>query len=411
MTGALHQSRNRTFNGRNYLYTKGNSASGILNQPSDSIFGSENFGADLLTLNETTQISDFYKAGTSLQAIFLMNETYLGKNGSRLIYGVRYENYFQSVTAAPQGKGPRQTLSSTVGDWFPSVNLNLNISSKFTIRAAYTQTVNRPELRELAGFTFFEPTQNVYYYGNPNLVRARIQNSDLKFEFYPKDYAFISINGFYKKFTNPIEVTRGSVTTLPTFTYSNRDEATNYGAELEGKVRFTFLDSIFNSTLFSGFSLFSNFSWIRSEVVYAQTNFKRPIHGQSPYVINAGIQYTTRNSNMDFLLTYNRIGPRVAFLDDQNYGALIWENPRDLIDLSVSKNYKNFNFKLVAGDLLQQELIQYIVLDRGNRQPDNKGLFGWVSNVPRYQKGQDIPYFRFTNGRTIRFAVTWKIAS
>ncbi len=410
-TGLMYQTRNRTFSGRNYLYTKGNGASRILHQPADSIFRNENFGADLLTLSETTLNSDFYEAETGLQAAYIMNETHFDSKGSRIIYGVRYESYYQSITAAPQGKGPRQTIESTVGDWFPSVNLNLNLSSTFTLRAAYAHTVNRPELRELAGFTFFEPSQNVYYYGNPNLVRAKIRNMDLKLEYYPNQSTFLSLNGFYKKFWNPIEVTRGSVTTLPTFTYSNRDNATSYGAELEGKLRFNFLDSAFHSKFFSGLSVFSNFSWIRSEVVYAQTNFKRPIHGQSPYIINAGIQYSDEKTALDFLFTYNRIGPRVAFLDDQNFGALIWEKPRDVIDFSIGKTYKKFNFKLIAGDLLSQELIQYIVLDRGNRKPDQSGLFGWVSNVPKYQKGQDIPYFRFTNGRTIRFAITWKISS
>jgi hypothetical protein len=66
-------------------------------------------------------------------------------------------------------------------------------------------------------------------------------------------------------------------------------------------------------------------------------------------------------------------------------------------------------FRLVAGDIFQQDLIQYIVLDRGGREADQKGLFGWISNVPRYQKGQDIPYFRFTQGRTLRFSVQWKL--
>ena len=266
-------------------------------------------------------------------------------------------------------------------------------------------------VRELAGFTFFEPSQNVYFYGNLNLTRAKISNYDVKFEYYPADNALISVNGFYKDFTNPIEVTRGFQTTLPVFTYSNRDGAKSYGFELEGRYRLSGIDSLLQSSFFSRLTLFGNFSLIRSEVLYAQTNFKRPIHGQSPYVVNAGIQYNQPEIGLDFLVTYNRVGPRVAFLDDQNFGALIWEKPRDIVDLSIGKSVGKFNFKLVLGDLFQQDLIQYIVFDRGGRQQDNKGLFGWVSNVPNYQEGQDIPYFRFTNGRTVRFSVTWKISS
>jgi outer membrane receptor protein involved in Fe transport len=407
--GILYQERAREFTGRNYLYLKGSNAGSVLFQGPDSIFRDANFQPDLLTLYETTQVSDFYSAGTRLWAGYLMNETQFGSRGSKVIYGVRYESYYQEIEATEFGKKVRTTQASTVGDWFPSINLNLNPTSWFAVRMAWSKTVNRPELRELAGFTFFEPNQNVYFYGNPNLVRSKITNADLKLEFYPNDFSFISLNGFYKKFINPIEVTRGFVTTLPTFTYANRDEATSYGWELEGKYRFAPLDSLWGTRFFGGLQFFGNFSLIRSEVLYAQTNFKRPIHGQSPYVCNAGLGYSYEPWALDILMTYNRIGPRVAFLDDQNYAALIWERPRDLVDLSIGKGFGKWMFRLVAGDIFQQDLIQYIVLDRGGREADQKGLFGWISNVPRYQKGQDIPYFRFTQGRTLRFSVQWKL--
>jgi hypothetical protein len=190
------------------------------------------------------------------------------------------------------------------------------------------------------------------------------------------------------------------------FTYSNRDEANSYGWEVEGRTRLKGLDSLMGTRFFSRIGLFGNFSWIRSEVLYKQINFKRPIHGQSPYIINAGIQYSGENPNIEVFLSYNRIGPRVAFLDDVSFGALIWEKPRDIVDISIGKTVGKWNFKLTGGDLLGQDLIQYIVLDRGGRQPDNKGLFGWISNAPNYQAGQDVPFFRFTNPRNIRFSVS-----
>jgi outer membrane receptor protein involved in Fe transport len=409
--GALYQTRSRTFDGRNFLYTRGRDYNEIKNLGPDSIFRPENFSPNRITLFETTNKADFYKAQTALSAAYLMNETLIGKGGSKIIYGLRYESFFQEIDAAnPPPAKQRNIKSSTVEDWLPSVNANFNLGQKWAIRGAYSQTVNRPELRELAGFLFFEPSQNVYFYGNPELVRTKIKNYDLKLEWYPQESAFISLNGFYKTFDKPIEVTRGFQTALQAFTYSNRDEATSYGWELEARYRLNGLDSALGTRFFSKFTIFGNFSWIRSEVVYAQTNFKRPIQGQSPYIINAGIQYSHDKSGLDVLTTYNRIGPRVAFLDDQNYAALIWERPRDLIDLSISKNLKSWNLKIIFGDLLQQDLIQYIVFDRGGRKKDNTGLFGWVSNAPFYQEGQDIPNFRFTQGRTIRFAVTYKIS-
>ncbi len=408
-TGALFQSRNRDFDGRNFLYIKGNQALGVLYQGPDSLFRPENFAPDLLTLRETTQKSDFYRASTRLWAGYVMNETQFGKKGSRLIYGLRYESYYQNIEATEIGKKEVLNLATTVGDWLPSVNAIWNLNKSFGIRAAYSVTVNRPELRELAGFTFFDPNQNVYFYGNPTLTRARIRNLDLRGEWYPSSESVVSLSGFYKKFENPIEVTRGFVVTLPTFTYTNRDEATNYGVEAEVRFRLQNLDSALGTGFFSRFVLFGNLAVIRSQVFYAQTNFKRPIHGQSPYVLNSGIQYASAKGGWEGLFTWNRVGPRVAFLDDQNYNALIWENPRDVLDLSIGKTMGRWNFRLTGGDLLGQELVQYIVYDRGGRVSNRRGFFGWISNVPHYQKGQDIPYFRFTNGRTLRVSVTWKL--
>ena len=405
--GILFQNRQRSFDGRNYLY-KGGDLSGTRTSLSpDSIFREENFAPDYLTLYETTIGSDFYKAQTRLRAIYLMNETSIGNKGSKIIYGFRHESFYQEIDAAnPPPAKLRNRKSSTVNDFLPSVNLKWNIGDAISLRGAYSQTVNRPELRELAGFLFFDPNQNFYIYGNPELLRSKITNYDLKAEWYASDASFLSLNFFYKKFANPIEVTRGFQTAITVFTYSNRDAATSYGWELEGRTRLSGLDSLLGTRFFSRIGLFGNFSWIRSEVAYNQRNFKRPIHGQSPYIINAGIQYSAEKPAVEIFLSYNRIGPRVAFLDDDSYGALIWERPRDILDVSIGKTMGRYTFKLTGGDLLGQDLIQYIVLDRGGRKADNTGLFGWISNAPNYQQGQDIPFFRFTNPRNIRFSVS-----
>ena len=184
----------------------------------------------------------------------------------------------------------------------------------------------------------------------------------------------------------------------------------NYGIEIEARTRFNMLDSAFGTRIFGDFTLFSNLSVIRSDVKVLKDSVssKRPIQGQSPYVFNVGLQYNSEKNLFDVTATYNRIGPRVAFADLE-YRNLIWERPRDIVDISFGKTYKKFNFKLIFGDIFQQDLIQYQVLDRGGRKEDNKGIRKWLSNAPNYQKGQDIPFFRYTYGRTVRVSVGWKL--
>ncbi len=412
--GVYYQERDRKFDGRNYLY----SGNGIVNGRSiaelgpDSIFRPENFGGDLLVLRETTQKSDFYKANTALKAAYLMNETSIGKLGTKLIYGIRYESYLQSITtaiSAGSSKQVQRTTETTVEDWFPSVNANITISPKWVVRLAASRTVNRPELRELAGFQFYDPNLNAVVFGNDTLVRASVQNLDTKVEFYPSPGTVFSVNGFYKKFDNPIELERGRLIAFPAFTYVNAVKAENYGIEFEVRSRFNGLDSLFGTRFFGDLLLFSNLAVIRSEVeVLKGVKSKRPIQGQSPYVFNLGLQYSSEKNQFDVTATYNRIGPRVAFTS-LVYEALIWERPRDIFDISFGKTYKKFNFKLIFGDIFQQDLIQYLVLDRGGRKTDNKGIGKLFSNAPNYQEGQDIPFFRYTYGRTVRLSVGWKL--
>ena len=112
--------------------------------------------------------------------------------------------------------------------------------------------------------------------------------------------------------------------------------------------------------------MFGNFSWIRSEVLYKQINFKRPIHGQSPYIINAGIQYSGENPSIEVFLSYNRIGPRVAFLDDVSFGlpntieessvyAKIpaFPNPaNNVVNINTDKNAASINIYDVTGRMV-----------------------------------------------------------
>jgi len=412
--GAYYQERDRTFRGRNYLY----SGNGIVNGRDistlgpDSVFRQENFGANLLILRETTKTSDFYAANTALKAAFIMNETAIGSLGTKLIYGVRYESYYQSINSAIDRGSTKSFLrvrNTTVEDWFPSINANVSISPKWVVRLAASQTVNRPELRELSGFQFYDPNLNAVIFGNDTLERASVQNFDGKVEFYPAPGIIFSVNGFYKKFDRPIELVNGGLQGFTSFKYINAVQAENFGVEFEARTRFNILDSAFGASIFGDFTLFSNLSVIRSEVeVLKGVSSKRPIQGQSPYVFNMGLQYSSEKNQFDVTATYNRIGPRVAFADLE-YRNLIWERPRDIVDLSIGKTYKKFNFKLIFGDIFQQDLIQYQVLDRGGRKEDNKGIGKWLSNAPNYQKGQDIPFFRYTYGRTVRVSVGWKL--
>ena len=79
--------------------------------------------------------------------------------------------------------------------------MSYNFTGKMLVRAAYGQTLNRPEFRELAPFSFYDFNFNFLYFGNPNLKTAKIQNIDVRWEYYPSKNEQITFGGFYKNFT------------------------------------------------------------------------------------------------------------------------------------------------------------------------------------------------------------------
>jgi len=414
-TGLAYQQRSREFQGRNFLYGFAETGqtttelASIQTLGPDSIFRPENFAPSLFVLRETTFTSDFYSANVNLKAGYLMNQTSFGKLGSRLIYGLRYETYYQSVTSARVNLRKLTTTTSQVPDFFPSVSGIWNLTSKLGLRAAYSQTVNRPELRELSPFQFYDPNLNAVVFGSDTLRRAKVQNMDIKLEYYPLPGALFAINWFNKRFDDPIEFLRDPVKSPPFFTYINAFSATNSGIELEARTSLAFFDSVFSfKNVLSPFTVFGNFSIIRSNVdLIKGQNIERPLQGQSPYIFNAGLQFTAEKLRTDFVFTYNRIGQRVAFVAP-SYGGLIWENPRDILDLSLNHNYKNLVFKLILGDILQKDLVQFLVEPSPSRKTKS-GFAKFISaDLPTYQSGIDTPLFRFTYGRTVRLQISYR---
>jgi len=237
------------------------------------------------------------------------------------------------------------------------------------VRAAFSQTVSRPEFRELAPFAFFDFSTVSVIYGNPDLRRALIRNYDARFEMFPDIGEILSASIFYKDFTDAIEEVIVPTTEL-TRSYGNADKARNYGFELEMRKSLRFL----GNTL-SNFSLTANYSWIQSKVDLKGSSLAiakdgRRLQGQSPYMINLGLLYTSLQPGTSVSLLYNRFGERIAQVGSL-YDDDIIEMPRDLVDFTLSQNLGDrYEFKISAKDILSrvQEFMQADRKVKGNQK-------------------------------------------
>lgn len=354
--GAL---RNRDFSARVIGFIKdvnfNNSAA--LSLPQDQIFAPGNIRPGSFVLDEITNGSDAYHAKSLLNAGYAMFDGFVSDK-IRIGAGARLEAYRQKLESADNAYQPI-IVDTTYVNILPSVNMIYNLTEKSNIRLSGSKTVGRPEFREIAPFSFYDFNKNVSVQGNSKLKQSSTINVDLGFATYPKSGETFSVSTFFKRFDLPIEQTLQLGTSGRTLGYNNAKSAILYGVEAEVRKSLTFIDDRFKNFTFS-----ANASWIKSEVQVAKTVNKdgvRPLQGQSPYLINTGIQYASPTVNsVGFSLLYNRIGKRiwaVGNVQDKD----IYENPRNVLDFQFSKKLAKGNgeFKINYSDILNNKGIFY----------------------------------------------------
>ncbi len=336
--GGSTLARMRDFRSRIFRYNITNFNSFVASnafKPVDKAFFYDNMGSSGYVLEEFTNNSDRYFGVSVLNAAYGMMDNKFGD--LRVIWGVRAENFQQLLTAKEQ-TGSRSTKLTEKWDFLPSLNLMLNVGDKQNIRASASRTVARPEFRELAEFAFFDYEMNYGVKGDSGLRRSSILNYDLRYEIYPKAGEAITIGAFYKEFTDPIEFRLDPSSNADTrrYFYQNALSAKTIGVEIELRKGLEFL-----SPALKPLSLFGNYTYIRSEVVFNDLGASnkvikanRPLQGQSPYLINAGIQYTGEVFNASIL--YNRVGERLTLVGNDEFPN-VYERPRNQLDLQLSK--------------------------------------------------------------------------
>ncbi len=386
--GGFHQLRDREFSSRTFGYTR-YQIYGFTNPvkfdtqllllPQESIFANENMGLigpkkGGYKLEEATKQNDKYTASSALNAGYIMLDNQFLSN-LRFIWGVRFESYAQKLSTNNDDGSP-SVIDTSNFDILPSANLIFSPSDKSNIRLCYSKTVSRPEFRELASFGYFDFLTNYSRKGNPELQRAQIDNFDLKYEYFPGNGQVISATAFYKKFKNAIEQVNSSNEDR-LLTFANAPEAVNYGLELEYRVNLSYLFGNENQIL-NGIALFTNAALIKSEVdvskIVGSDAETRTLQGQSPYVLNSGLQYTTPNKKMSFSASLNRVGRRIETAGNV-YELDVYENPRTALDFQVTKTFfKQLELKLNLRDALAQKSIFYQDVDANktyNADKDN----------------------------------------
>lgn len=328
-----------------------------------------------------------YLANTILNGGYLQFDNQFSK-ALRVVWGVRVENYDQLVGSV-KAYDPRHTHSEVI-DFLPGVNATFKLNTKTNIRLSGSQTVIRPELRELSFLNIYDFELNASVQGNPQLKRTKVSNLDLRYELYPRPGEVFTVGVFYKHFDNPIEqIFNEGSGGASTFSYQNPEKAKSYGAELEFRKRLDFIGGFAKN-----FTLQANAAYIYSRIEDKGFQVDRPLQGQSPYLINLGLLYDIEKAGLNITLLYNQIGERIYLVGDLTSGAGspdIYEASRPLMDFQVSKKLlkKKAEIRLNVSDILNKTQYFY-------QNSDDKTTF---------QKDKDA--YRFTRRFGTTFGLTF----
>lgn len=366
--GYMLQIKDRLFDSRPFSIYLSTDNPSLRQLSADQAFSPANFGDgtdNKFGFDELSGTQFRYIANTILNAGYIQLDNQF-TDKLRAVWGVRVEDYDQ-VIGSMDAKDPRH-VHSQVRDFLPAVNLTYKVNNKTNVRLAGSQTVIRPEFRELSTFAFFDFELGATILGNTKLQRTKVSNFDLRYEIYPRAGELFTAGVFYKYFNNPIELyfNQSGAGTSSTFNFINADKAKSFGAEIEFRKKLDFSSALKN------FTIQGNVSYIYNRVERADAKLNRPMQGQSPYLINAALQYDVEKLGLSTTLLFNQIGRRILYVGNQDVPS-VWEAPRPLTDLQIAKKimHKKGELKLNISDLFNRRAIFYSDIDENGTYKKN----------------------------------------
>jgi TonB-dependent receptor len=373
------------------------------------IWNSKNFGKlkngkNGFYLTEKFEKSNAYDASSSTFARYAMIDTRFFKF-MRLIGGVRAETFNQKLNTFDDALNTEVHTDNTYTDINPSVNYIISISSKQNLRFCYSQTLNRPEYRELATVLFYDNDTRLNIYGNYNLKRALAQNYDFRYEYYPSAGQILSASVFHKKIKNPIELVFDQSQTSVAF-YNNAVQSTISGIELECRASFAQLFKHSKSQFIKELTFFGNVAVMTSDVELgdvAKFGKNRWLQGQSPYQFNGGFIYQNKNG-LSATAQINQVGQRI-FIAGNPESVNIMEKSRPVLDFQIAKLIEkdDIEVKLNIKDILAlPQVFFYDINDNNKFDSQDK------SNLNNPSRKADVPFRERRFGTVISASVTYK---
>ena len=326
---------------------------------------SNNSGSHIDPDISISEPANTYEAVQQNMAGYVSNEFKIG-NKLRTILGLRMEK-FESIYTGEDNKDindPEKVIfdSETIidkFDFFPTANLIYELIEQVNLRGSYARTTARPSFKEASIAKIFDPLSSNTFIGNINLQPTYINNFDFRIEWFGERAEMIALSSFYKKFKDPIELTYFESST-DNFQPQNLGDADVMGLEFEIRKNLGFVTPLLNN-----FSFNVNTSIIKSTQIYSdqERNLRelglrdgqtlgndRELQGQSPFLINTGINYDDEEKGMQMGLFYNVQGKTLQVVGN-GFVPDVYTMPYHNLNFNLTKSFgennnQSINFKI-----------------------------------------------------------------
>ncbi len=306
---------------------------------------------------------------------------------TKAVLGIRAEHFIQRHTGRDQsyasgdhtnGKNLTNDIVLNSLDFFPSLNVIYSLNESQNLRFSATRTIARPSFKELSFAQIIDPLTNRIFNGSffeyaswsGELVETHINNVDLRWEqFFDRGQMF-SISSFFKDFSDPIEMVRiAEQQTSTEFQPRNVGRGTMLGAEIEWNASFAGWSQKLENLFFNG-----NITLIESQITMSDVEFNsrksyervgqtiaktRTMAGQSPYVLNGGLSYTSPESQTNVGIYYNVKGPTLQIVGLGLFPD-VYTDPFHSLNCSITTKLgkeKRVDLKLRVSNLLNDEVV------------------------------------------------------
>lgn len=300
--------------------------------------------------------NNVYQGFDDVNAAYGMITYHLTEN-LKFVGGARLEttDIFTENAAESQPDSLRQGQLDDV-NILPSANFIWEAVENMNVRASFSRTLARPNMREVSPYFSFDPITNTFFRGNVDLDKTDITNLDLRWEYFFGVGEVVAVSGYYKDFSNPIvqQFIRSANIEIE---FTNVPQAELYGVEFELRKNLGFI-----STAFENFRFNTNVSFIQSSADVPETVFTipvdRPFEGQPSAIINAALNYINVESGWDATLALNYVGDRMRIVGRDSNPDL-YDQGRAQLDFILIKKINNLNLRFSMRNITDDPYVIY----------------------------------------------------